>query len=1221
MVDITGIAEDEPEPTGEELVLDTIDPVPIVCLGASAGGLEALQGFFSSLPSDTGAAFVTIVHLSPDFKSLMSELIARHTGMRAIPAAQDMVLAANTIYFIPPGKKVVLKDGRLDLTDQDRSPGHSLNLPIDAFLRSLADAAGESSTAVILSGTGSDGSRGICALKDAGGIVLAQDPESASFDGMPRGAIETGVVDASGDPAKLAGIVSDILRRNVPFAALSDEADGGDQLEVILKALRLHFGLDLSYLRPSMMLRRVRRRMAVLGLDGVAQYGERLGTDRNEAVALRQDMFIGVTGFFRDERAFDYLKRHLINDLLHRESDQPLRVWVPACASGEEVYSIAILIAEAMESTGQTRGVKIFATDVDATALARTNRATYSASSVADISHARLGRFFVGNGPTFSVQPSIREMVICAKHNVVTDPPFTRIDLVSCRNFLIYLDQAAQEQVLAGIHFALQERGALLLGSAEALGRLEAEFTPLSSRHKLFEKATSGIHPAMRQRGSQRDPTKGATRERHVWRESAEATLRQVLDAVFEDAECSAAVASMHGLLLEVIGDPLDVFHVPKGKPTQDLIRIVSEELTIPLMTGMKRLREGDTTLRYAVELDGPPKMSASVRLRKLAATRNVAERVLFIVEPSNSVAETTRGEPIALDATTERLRDLQTELLHTRETLQSTIEELQSANEEQQGTNEELVASNEELQSTNEELQSVNEELFKVNEDHQGKIEELAILAADLDNLLHNIDVGTLFLDSAMRIRRFTPPVTQVMNLIEHDIGRSVEDFAHNLGDGFIDAIRKVIRDGDSIERDVRAAGGGWSMVTLRPYEDHSGARSGAVLTFVDVTAMRNAREMARVANAQLNVANAELGKRQDELEELFGIVAHDMKRPLIAMDGLLKIVIERIGQSGAGDVGALVAKALDECGRMKRMLDDLANISELSHTDFVVEEVEVQSWIDGIVSRVRESVRPRGIQINCASDSGIVRLPTTALEQTVVNLLENAVNYGCTNEGPRIDVLCQVTQGSLELSVRDNGKGIAPSDHQKVFEPFRRLDPDLALGSGVGLVAVRRLISRLGGNVTLFSEKDQGAKFVVRIPVKLVREPAATSATRLRVLVVEDDALDAKAITRYLGDDYVTTRAMDLSRATACLEQDSYDVVLLDLALPDGHGFELVHHVRAKLRKNTPIIVITGHGAGIPPNSMSATIAGLLPKEQLTRETLRAAVAGALETIGAGA
>jgi two-component system CheB/CheR fusion protein len=311
------------------------------------------------------------------------------------------VLAPNTIYFIPPGKNMVLKDGRLNLTDQDRTPGHSLNLPIDAFLRSLADAAGERSTAVILSGTGSDGSRGICALKDAGGIVLAQEPESASFDGMPRSAIETGVVDASGDPAKLAGIVNDILRRNAPFIASPDAADGDDQLDVILKALRLHFGLDLSYLRPSMMLRRVHRRMAVLGLDGVVQYGERLSVDRNEAVALRQDMFIGVTGFFRDERAFDYLKRHLINDLLPRDFDHPLRVWVPACASGEEVYSIAILIAEAMEATGQTRGVKIFATEIYSSALARTNRATYSASAVADVSHARLARFFVGNGPTW----------------------------------------------------------------------------------------------------------------------------------------------------------------------------------------------------------------------------------------------------------------------------------------------------------------------------------------------------------------------------------------------------------------------------------------------------------------------------------------------------------------------------------------------------------------------------------------------------------------------------------------------------------------------------------------------------------------------------------------------------------------------------------------------------------------------------------------------------
>jgi signal transduction histidine kinase len=484
-----------------------------------------------------------------------------------------------------------------------------------------------------------------------------------------------------------------------------------------------------------------------------------------------------------------------------------------------------------------------------------------------------------------------------------------------------------------------------------------------------------------------------------------------------------------------------------------------------------------------------------------------------------------------------------------------------------------------------------------------------------DREDLLDGAGIGTLFLDTELRIRRLNPAVTRVLQLAAHDVGRSIEEFAHDLGAEFLDDVRSALREARTVERDVRSANGTWLRVTHRPTSDPAKARTGVVVTLADVTPLRNAHEMTRMANEQLEAANQELARRQDELEELFSIVAHDLKRPLIAMDGLLSLVPDRIAASNTDEAAALTARARHECDRMKRMLDDLARVSALSREDVVMEDVDLRVWLEGIVGQVREIAAQRGVRFTCSSDAGHVRLPANALEQSAVNLLENALNYGCTGEKPRIDVSCRLQPGRVELSVRDNGKGIAPSDHQKVFEPYRRLDPDLAAGSGVGLMAVRRLVTRASGTVTLQSDRGRGANFTVRVPATFDAEQAAAVAPRPRVLVVEDDALDAKVIARYLGEDFVVTRAEDLARASACLERDTFDLVLLDLSLPDGHGFLLVNDVRAKLPKGTPIVVITGHGGGIALDSISATIAGVVAKEALTKETLRSAIADALE------
>ncbi len=1216
-------------------------PSYLVCLGASAGGLETLEAFFGAIPSDTDAAFVIVSHLSPDFKSLMPELLSRHTKMRVRTAADGLELERNTISIIPPGKNMAFREGRLRLESQDRSGTHVLQLPIDIFLQSVAAERPHRTVALILSGTGSDGSRGIRALKAAGGIVLAQDPETARFDGMPRAAIDTGAVDATGNPRQLAGSVLDLIKNGALSELPGDDDDGATEIVPIIESIRAQLHQDVSYLRPSMLRRRVRRRMALLNIGTVGEYAERLMADAAEARALKRDTLIGVTSFFRDPDAFRFLQRHLSGHVLRTPASEPFRAWVPACSSGEEVYSLAILIREALDANGMERDVKIFATDIDEDSLARASKAVYPAHAAEDIGPSRLEKYFTIHGKTIHAKNELREMVIFAHHNLVRDPPFTKIDLVSCRNFLIYLTPTTQEGVLSSLHFSLNRGGTLFLGSAEALGRVEGEFESVDSRYKIFTKARSTVLPSMRLRAGLQDPLTSGSRPLILTTRDRERDTqnRQVLETLVEREDRSVAIISTEGALLDIVGDAAGVFRVPRGRATSDIARMLAEPLVVAVSTGLQKIRRSEEEdPSFVVELTEDPPRRVTVRLTRLPAIGSGQERILLLIEPVRTESHGAPLDTSSLDQdTAERMSELQSELLQTRESLQSTIEELQSANEEQQSTNEELVASNEELQSTNEELQSVNEELFTVNVEYQNKIQELAVVAADLNNLLRNINVGILFLDEELRIRKFTPGIEDVVKLVEHDVGRSIEHFAHSLGSEFVPQARRVVETGIPYEEEGRSARGSWVMVRIMPYVTHTGRESGVVATFVDITGIKNANEMTRVANKQLASVNTELKTQREELEEMFSIVAHDLKRPVIALDGLISIIRqdeqlhERLEEKSKEANGTapdetpepgLLQRAHHECARMRQMLMDLEAVSEIQKRPIARTEVALQEWLDRLIGEFRERASERGVRINSTCDAGRFALPCGFIEEIFTNLMENAFKYGCTDNSPRIDVSGRVSNNAFELTVADNGVGIAREHHQRVFEPFRRLDPSTAPGSGVGLLAVKRLANRLGGTVIVDSAPGRGAKFVVTVPLVADEDESGASVRgKPRLLIVEDDLLDARSIERCLGESHALTRAQDLQEAESRLEQERFDVVLLDLSLPDGHGLELVNRMTAKPHTRTPIVVITGHGEGIDTSSGDAVIGAYVSKSDVSRERLLEAIERATRNEGAQA
>lgn len=831
-------------------------PAAIVGIGASAGGLEALETFFDHMPTDSGTAFVVVQHLSPDFKSLMDELLSRHTQLAIHRVADGMFVEPNSIYLIPPKKEMIISGGRLLLTDKD--PTQALPLPIDVFFRSLAQDAGNRAIGVILSGTGSDGSRGIRAIHEAGGLVFVQSPETAKFDGMPKSALDTGVVDYVLPPESIpAAIVRHIDRGSaaeddaLPLPAVSEQG-----INAIFRILRDEYGIDFSHYKQSTVMRRVERRLQLNRSIDLDDYVARLRDDTAELNALYKDLLIGVTEFFRDAEAFQSLDRDVIPGLLERVSPHDeLRVWIAGCGTGEEAYSIGILIDEAMARTGLARNIKIFATDVHRASLDFASAGVYDRESLAKVSPKRLERYFVGRGDQFQVSQELRKMIVFAPHNVLKDAPFTKLDLISCRNLLIYFQPLAQKKVLSLFHFGLKAGGVMLLGPSESPGELSEEFQPIDPHWKIFRKRRDIRLPAdLRLPLTPGYPPTRATAALGTGHPPAppDLDLLRVYDAMLERFVPPSLLLNPRRQLVHTFGGAGRFLTPRDGRTTNDLLDLVQKDLKLVLAGAIQRAVKDLTTVTYGgVRIRaGNGEEELSVQVSPISV-RDAAAPYLLVTFESNTLRRPAPPTDEQLDLqrmSGEQMRSLEDELRYTKENLQATIEELETANEELQATNEELVASNEELQSTNEELHSVNEELYTVNAEHQRKIAQLTQLTNDMDNLLESIDVGTLFLDRDLCIRKFTPRITEVFRILPQDVGRRIDSFASNIEcKTLLDDIGSVLATNQPSEQEVQDRLGRWYLLRILPYRVE-GKVDGVVVTLIDVCRLKQVEKDLRL-------------------------------------------------------------------------------------------------------------------------------------------------------------------------------------------------------------------------------------------------------------------------------------------------------------------------------------------------------------------------------------
>jgi len=859
--------------------------IPMVALGGSAGGIQALQAFFTKMPPDTGMVFVVILHLSPEHESILAQMLSRTTTMKVVQAANGEKVAANCVYVIPPGKSIVAMNGHLQL--DDLGPGQGRRVVVDIFFRSMADTYGPHSAAIILSGADGDGAIGIKRIKERGGLTIAQDPEEAEHPGMPRSAMETGMVDwvleVSQMPSKLIEYQEIEKRLRMPPedgpppmkppspTAAEDEA----VLRDVLFFLRSKTGRDFSYYKRGTVVRRVSRRMQVNGIDDLATYLTFLRTHHGEASALLQDLLISVTNFFRDRASFAALAARIPRLFDGKTDADAVRVWVPACATGEEAYSIAMLLIEHARTLESPPTLHVFGCDLDEAAIKVAREGHYPEAIVADVSEERLRTFFTRDKRGYRVRREVRELVLFAAHDLLKDAPFSRMNLISCRNLLIYLNTDAQRRALEIFRFSLRSGGLLFLGTSESMPENNQAFEVLDTKHRLFS------HHASRRNGLSDISGSGAWLPLPDMSPAPVVPWQSILPLPGLTPENQAftdcpSPAELHSRLLERVAPPSlivngqqDIVHLSEnagrflqhagGEPTTNVLKLVNPALRIELRAALFRATETGKPVEVCglpVEING---MDHVVDLR-VSPADDLAEGFILVIFDARRSTGTELAERQTAAASEPAVRHLERELDKLRGDLRDTAEQYEASNEELKASNEELQAMNEELRSateeletSREELQSMNEELLTVNQELKENVDELAHANNDLQTLMAATNIATVFLDRALHIMRYTPPAVELFNLIPGDIGRPLDDLKHQLDYPQLpyDA-RMVLTTLTPVEREVSDAAGRWFLVRVSSYRTTEDHIAGVVLTFVDFTARKSAEDALTESEAR---------------------------------------------------------------------------------------------------------------------------------------------------------------------------------------------------------------------------------------------------------------------------------------------------------------------------------------------------------------------------------
>jgi len=1195
-------------------------------MAASAGGLEAVSELLAALPAESGVACIVVQHLDPGHESLLTEILAKRTSLPVVQAHDGVVAEPDHVYVIPPNTTLSMTGGRIRVTP--RASG--LHHPADILFTSLAEERGDSAIGVVLSGGDSDGSLGIQAIKHAGGITFAQEPASARFPSMPRNAISTGCVDFVLRPKEIARELArlshhpylrSVVRTDADTNTTMDAQAAGDeaQLRQVFRQLRTAHGVDFSHYKRSTLRRRLARRMALQKTEDLGDYLALIGSDPAEAAALYQDFLIRVTGFFRDPDSFDLLAQRVFPDLSEgRSPKMPIRIWVPGCASGEEVYSIAITLIESLGDRFAPAGIQMFGTDVSEAAIEKARAGIYLDSIAQEVSSERLERFFVKQGEHFRIDKSVRDVCIFARHDLTRDPPFSRLDLVSCRNLLIYLDATAQRRVMQAFHYALRPQGFLLLGPSESVGQASDLFELTDKSRRLYTRspapASAGVDLA--QRGA-------APASRPVGVTLGETSIAVEADFAQKEADrwllahfAPASLLIDEGLnILQFRGETSPYLEHASGPPSVNLPRVVRPELLVELSGAIQEAREtGSRTRREGLRVGDRYQIAIDVVPLKRQSTERC---YLILFEDGSRQPNAARAQPGLTGALPEsekdrRLAQSDREIAALRDYLQATLqeheaikEELKSAHEEVLSANEEFQSTNEELETAKEELQSANEELTTTNDELRNRNRELGQLNINLEKARESAEHAQAYADVIVESMREpllvldgNLKIVRANRAFYADFKTGPEDtegrFLYELGTvgwntpRLLEKLAAVLTRNEPVndlEVELIPALSGRRLMSLSARQIPAADEHGELILLAldDITERAARTDTLR-----------ETSRRKDEF---LAMLAHELRNPLTPIRHAIHLLRHPQPDQSPGHLYDMIDR---QTVRLVRLVDELLDVARITRglIELKRETLELGVLVRQAAeaSRVRIEARGHTLVLEVPDIGLLVDGDPVRLEQVISNLLENAAKY--TDPGGQITVTLARANGEAVLSVRDTGIGLEPAVLESIFDLFTQVDNSLVRsggGLGLGLAVVRRVLELHRGHIEARSAGlGQGSEFIVRLPVLSATMPISQAAVDTqpkatfpvgrarRVLIIDDNADSAEALAllaRSWGHEVAV--AHDGPGALVLAESFAPESVLVDIGLPGMDGYELARRFREQPRyRDLVLVALTGYG-----------------------------------------
>ena len=1172
----------------------------VVGIGASAGGLEACSKLLDCLGEISGMAFILVQHLDPTHESLMVGLLAKHSKLHVSQAKDGMLIEPNNLYVIPPGTYLSVVKGYLHVTPPQAR--HGARLPFDYFLQTMALDYGARAVCIILSGTGADGSLGLKTIKEKGGLVIAQDPSEAAFNGMPQSAITTGLVDQVLSVGAMPNALSKFSKQEASAPGANKKPqieEAKDGMTEIINLMRSKSTHDFSGYKLGTMQRRTERRMAMLGIAkyDVSAYIQFLRSDADEIDALANDLLINVTSFFRDPKVFEHLAATVIHDLVAKQPlDQPLRIWSVGCSTGEEIYTLAMLFREQIIAQKRNVKIQLFASDLDADAVAIARIGFYSDAIEAEVSSDRLQRFFNREKAGYRITQELRSMVIFTVQDVLIDPPFAKLDMIICRNLLIYLQPEAQKKVIALFHFALRNGGILFLGSAETSGGSDSQFETISKSDRIYRRiGQNRAGELLFLLGSTDSPPLPRTQVSGAKMPRPTAFVELCQQYIIANYTPAMALINRKFDCLFTLGPTEDYLILAPGLTSNNILEMARDEVKSKLRSAIQMAMQENkrVNLRGGRMKQGDKSLAFSIMVEPVKSEGQELFVVCFKDEPKPKVASRAPH----LSENDARVSELEQELATTQIELKLAVHNLEFSAEEQKTIDEETSSINEEYQSTNEELltskeelQSLNEELTALNSQLQETLERQRVDSNDLQNVLYSTDVATIFLDPELKIRLFTPATRLLFNVIASDIGRPLSDLSSlaTLPDMLSDATT-VLKTHQPVEREIETKSGNWYIKRILPYRANDKSIAGVVITFNDITERRRIADALEIAERQAQLAN--LGKTR-----FLAAASHDLRQPLQTLVLLHDMLAKTVSTDKAKN---LIVRLDETIGAMTGMLNALLDINQIEAGTVVIEKTTF--LLDDLLQRLRNefitNAEAQGLELHIVPCSLSINTDVRLLEQMIRNLLSNALKYTKTG---KVLLGCRRQKNQVSIEIWDTGIGIPVIEQQAIFDEYHQLDNsarERSRGLGLGLSIVKRLGILLEHNVKVRSQHGRGSGFSIEVKLPpdvptLRREIQSTKKSieltvknkkKLSILIVEDDVAVNELLQLLLvGEGHDVLTALDGSHAMELMASGTHhvDIIITDFNLPNGmDGLELVAKLGTKLQRQVPAIVLSGN------------------------------------------